>query len=102
MSRKYYPVFATLGAVVLLQVFLSLAGLGYLYTQLTMAAYYSLVIIGLCVFMGYAGQISLGHGAFFAIGGYTSGVLTTINLKAHSSNLIVYAITKFGLTSTAE
>jgi branched-chain amino acid transport system permease protein len=27
--------------------------------------------------MGYAGQVSLGHGAFFAIGGYTSAVLTT-------------------------
>lgn len=30
--------------------------------------------------MGYAGQISLGHAAFFAIGAYTSGLLTT---KAH-------------------
>jgi branched-chain amino acid transport system permease protein len=30
--------------------------------------------------MGYAGQISLGHGAFFAIGGYTSAILTTRDL----------------------
>ena len=27
--------------------------------------------------MGYAGQVSLGHGAFFALGGYTSAILTT-------------------------
>ena len=46
-------------------------------TQLTMTAYYSLIIIGLCLLMGYAGQISLGHAGFFAIGGYTSAVLTT-------------------------
>jgi branched-chain amino acid transport system permease protein len=31
--------------------------------------------------MGYAGQISLGHAGFFAIGGYTSAVLTTFNFS---------------------
>jgi branched-chain amino acid transport system permease protein len=25
---------------------------------------------------GYAGQISIGHGAFFAIGAYVTGILT--------------------------
>ncbi|MBI5383088.1 MAG: branched-chain amino acid ABC transporter permease [Verrucomicrobia bacterium] len=49
----------------------------YCLTQLTMALYYAIVVIGLCLVMGYAGQVSLGHGAFFAIGGYTSAVLTT-------------------------
>lgn len=49
----------------------------YCLTQLTMALYYALVVMGLCLVMGYAGQVSLGHGAFFAIGGYTSAVLTT-------------------------
>ena len=49
----------------------------YCLTQLTMALYYAMVVMGLCLLMGYAGQVSLGHGAFFAIGGYTSAVLTT-------------------------
>jgi len=49
----------------------------YCLTQLTMALYYAIVVLGLCLVMGYAGQVSLGHGAFFAIGGYTSAVLTT-------------------------
>ena len=49
----------------------------YCLTQLTMAVYYAIVVMGLCLLMGYAGQVSLGHGAFFAIGGYTSAVLTT-------------------------
>src|SRR5512141_3191027 len=37
----------------------------------------SLVVIGLSLLMGYAGQISLGHAAFYGIGAYCSGVLTT-------------------------
>ena len=49
-----------------------------------MSAYYTLVaVVGLSLLMGYAGQISLGHAAFFAIGGYTSAVLTTFDLGAH-------------------
>src|SRR5208283_398550 len=47
-----------------------------LLTQLTMAAYYTLVTLGLCLLMGYAGQVSLGHAGFFAIGGYTTAVLS--------------------------
>ena len=37
---------------------------------------FAILTLGLCLLMGYAGQISLGHAAFFGIGGYTSGVLT--------------------------
>ncbi|MBI5062482.1 MAG: branched-chain amino acid ABC transporter permease [Desulfatitalea sp.] len=41
------------------------------------AGIYTLITIGLSLLMGYAGQISLGHAAFFGIGAYVSGVLTT-------------------------
>ncbi|MBU1208010.1 MAG: branched-chain amino acid ABC transporter permease [Proteobacteria bacterium] len=37
----------------------------------------SIVTMGLCLLMGYAGQISLGHAAFFGIGAYFSGILTS-------------------------
>ena len=37
---------------------------------------YALVTIGLTLLMGYAGQISLGQGAFFLTGAYTSAILT--------------------------
>ncbi len=37
----------------------------------------SLVVIGLSLLMGYAGQISLGHAAFYGIGAYATGILTT-------------------------
>jgi branched-chain amino acid transport system permease protein len=33
--------------------------------------------LGLSLFLGYAGQVSLGHAAFFGIGAYTTAILTT-------------------------
>ncbi|MGA8178686.1 MAG: branched-chain amino acid ABC transporter permease [Desulfobacterales bacterium] len=40
------------------------------------AGIYCLMTIGLSLLMGYAGQISIGHAAFFGIGAYTSAILT--------------------------
>lgn len=37
---------------------------------------YSIVSLGLGLLMGYAGQISLGHNAFYGIGAYTSAILS--------------------------
>ncbi len=37
----------------------------------------SIVTLGLCMLMGYAGQISLGQAAFYGLGAYTSAILTT-------------------------
>ncbi|MBN1293008.1 MAG: branched-chain amino acid ABC transporter permease [Candidatus Latescibacteria bacterium] len=48
----------------------------YYLSVLVFAGIYAIVAIGLSMLMGYAGQISLGHAGFFAIGGYTSAILT--------------------------
>jgi branched-chain amino acid transport system permease protein len=40
-------------------------------------AIYAVTAIGICLLVGYAGQISLAHAAFFAIGAYFSAILTT-------------------------
>ena len=42
---------------------------------LTLCGLYALVTLGLNLFMGYAGQVSLGQAAFVGIGAYTSAVL---------------------------
>ncbi len=94
---KYVPVIATAGMVVLLQVAFSAAEATYYMTQLTMSAYYVLVVIGLCLLMGYAGQVSLGHAGFFAIGGYTSAVLTTCNLVAWRDTAVMGWCRSLGL-----
>jgi branched-chain amino acid transport system permease protein len=39
-------------------------------------ALYTIVVLGLNLFIGYAGQISLGHAAFFALGAYGSALLS--------------------------
>lgn len=43
----------------------------------TLIAIQAIVACGLNVIVGYAGQISLGHAAFFGIGAYASALLTT-------------------------
>ncbi len=50
---------------------------GYLVALAGFALIYAVFVIGLNIFMGYAGQASFGQNAFAAIGGYTSAVLTT-------------------------
>jgi branched-chain amino acid transport system permease protein len=40
---------------------------------------YLIALLGLNVLTGYTGQISLGHGAFMAIGGYTTAILMAGN-----------------------
>jgi branched-chain amino acid transport system permease protein len=43
--------------------------------QLTLAMIYAVALLGLNMLTGYNGQISLGHGAFYAIGAYTAAIL---------------------------
>ncbi len=80
--RRYFPVFCLLFLVILVQVGLAALKLEFYMTQLTMSAYYTLVALGLCLLMGYAGQVSMGHGGFFAIGGYAAAVLATVGFAS--------------------
>ena len=43
--------------------------------QVNLMLVYAIAILGLNVLTGYGGQISLGHGAFYAIGAYTAAIL---------------------------
>ncbi|PNU19152.1 branched-chain amino acid ABC transporter permease [Geothermobacter hydrogeniphilus] len=46
-------------------------------------AIYVIIVVGLNLFIGYAGQISLGHAAFFGLGAYGSAIATvTFGLPA--------------------
>lgn len=71
-----------LGLVVLLVVACALPFVlgNYRVFQLTLALAYAIALLGLNMLTGYNGQISLGHGAFFAIGAYTAAILMD---KAH-------------------
>ena len=43
--------------------------------QMTLVLVYAIALLGLNMLTGYNGQISLGHGAFYAIGAYTAAIL---------------------------
>src|SRR5438552_14344782 len=48
----------------------------YVLYLVSLALIYAIVAIGLGILIGHTGQISLGHAGFFAIGAYTSALLT--------------------------
>ncbi|HHX44243.1 MAG TPA: branched-chain amino acid ABC transporter permease [Chloroflexi bacterium] len=73
----------------------------YALSTLILIGIYSTVTVGLCLLMGYAGQVSLGQAAFFGLGAYASAVLTTrlswspwiaMVVAAGGTGLVAYAI----------
>lgn len=100
--EHYIPPVLLFGLITLVQIIASVSGKAYYLTQLTMTAYYSLIVIGLSLLMGFAGQISLGHAGFFAIGGYTSAVLTTLDLTACRGAAPVALLEKIHMLSSRQ
>ena len=94
--RTYIHIIGLVVTVILVQLATFYTDAGYYLTQLTMSAYYLLVIVGLCLLMGYTGQISLGHAGFFAIGGYCSALMTTFNLLPYQHNGFIMVLSKLG------
>lgn len=74
MNAARRPIFL---AVLLLVLAAALAFLlsDYRLFQMTMVVAYAIAILGLDMLTGYTGQISLGHGAFYAVGAYTAAIL---------------------------
>jgi branched-chain amino acid transport system permease protein len=52
-------------------------GDSYLLNVLVFIGINTMLAVALNLLLGFAGQISLGHGAFFGLGAYISGILTT-------------------------
>ncbi|HEX6989706.1 MAG TPA: branched-chain amino acid ABC transporter ATP-binding protein/permease [Bacillota bacterium] len=49
----------------------------YIVSVLTFASIWAVLVLSLNLLVGYAGQVSLGHAAFFGIGAYTAAILST-------------------------
>jgi branched-chain amino acid transport system permease protein len=66
-----------LGALVLMALAVALPFVltKYQVFELTMVMIYAIAVLGLNILTGYNGQISLGHGGFFAAGAYTAAIL---------------------------
>ena len=65
----------SMAALLVVAVGLTFVAKGYQLFQATMVVAYAIALLGLNMLTGYNGQISLGHGAFFAMGAYTTGIL---------------------------
>ncbi len=72
LLKKLFPILILL-FIVLLPLFNANT---YLLSSMIFIGIYSIVTISLCLLMGYAGQISLGHAAFYGMGAYGSAILT--------------------------
>ncbi|HKM87616.1 MAG TPA: branched-chain amino acid ABC transporter permease [Xanthobacteraceae bacterium] len=62
-------------ALIALAAVLPFAVSNYHVFELTLVMIYAIAVLGLNILTGYNGQISLGHGAFFAAGAYTAAIL---------------------------
>jgi branched-chain amino acid transport system permease protein len=72
MTRKMLLVLAALAVVALILPFVATS---YRTFQLTLVMVYAIALLGLNILTGYNGQISLGHGAFYALGAYCTAIL---------------------------
>jgi branched-chain amino acid transport system permease protein len=54
----------------------AISGSKVLATLIIMSSIWTILALSMTVLVGYAGQVSLGHAGFFAIGAYTSALLT--------------------------
>ncbi|MDM7943372.1 MAG: branched-chain amino acid ABC transporter permease [Hydrogenophaga sp.] len=76
-NRKLPARLTLVSMLVLMSIALTLPMLakGFLLFQITLVMIYAIAILGLNLLVGFSGQLSLGHGAFFAVGAYTAAIL---------------------------
>ena len=75
MRRFVFPRAAAAGVALLLLVPLAAVG-SYFQHLLVMWMLFALMAVSLNIIVGYLGELSFGHAAFFGLGAYTSGMLT--------------------------
>ena len=74
-ARRVSPGSAIAVLALLGGIALTFVASGYQLLELSQALIFAIAILGLNVLTGYAGQISLGHGAFYALGAFVSAIL---------------------------
>jgi branched-chain amino acid transport system permease protein len=66
---------AALGALLAVALALPFLLTGFRLFQFTQVFIYAIALLGLNILTGFNGQISLGHGAFYALGAYTAAIM---------------------------
>ncbi len=80
LSRSNRTAFLIYGAILALMLILPLSGNDYRALIGTRAAIYWILIAGLNLIVGFAGQLAIGYVALFALGAYTASILAAGNI----------------------
>ncbi|HZC74860.1 MAG TPA: branched-chain amino acid ABC transporter permease [Gaiellaceae bacterium] len=91
--RRYVPALASLVVVAAVLCVLPFILSDYNLSLATQVGIFFIAVLGLDILTGYTGQISIGHGAFMAIGGYTTAVMS----RDHNTNLILTMLVAFAI-----
>jgi len=75
--KRHWWSYLAVAAFLLFLILLPTQLLGEKTSILILIGLYSMVTVGLCLLMGYTGQVSLGQAAFFGTGAYISAILST-------------------------
>ena len=65
-----------LAALVVVLALIPFMGNAYYTSVLIIIGLHAMVTVGLCLLIGYTGQVSLGHAAFYGLGAYISAILS--------------------------
>jgi branched-chain amino acid transport system permease protein len=91
--RSRIPALVSLAVVAAVLCVLPFILSDYNVTLVTQVGIFFIAVLGLNILTGYTGQISIGHGAFMAIGGYTTAVMS----RDHNTNLVVTMLVAFAI-----
>ena len=91
--RRNLPALGSLAVVAVVLALLPFVLSGYNTYLAAEVGVFFIAVLGLNILTGYTGQISIGHGAFMAIGGYTTAIMS----RDHHTNLIVTMLLAFAI-----
>ena len=72
------PRYLTLSIATILLIYLPLSASRFTQEIMTNMFFYIVVCLGLNIIVGFAGLLHLGYAAFFAVGAYTTGILSSV------------------------
>ncbi len=91
--RTRLPALASFGVVAAVLAALPFMLSSYNVSLAAQVGIFFVAVLGLNILTGYSGQISIGHGAFMAIGGYTTAVMS----RDHHTNLVLTMLMAFAI-----
>ncbi len=91
--RSHLPALGTIAAAAVVLALLPFQLSGYHQALAAQVGIWFVAILGLNILTGYTGQISIGHGAFMAIGGYTTAIMS----RDHHTNLALTMVMAFAI-----